>query len=196
MSTGFASTSPASRPGRLSGSKRRQLPRQMKGSSRNSGKRLRRSVISAWPAYEQPEGAELAYPPHQPGWIVARVSPALGFTHPNRAIPNPPSAPCPFWRQRGCPVALAIPQRLWFWLPATTVPKASGAGVTPVWPRRYPGVVPMGTAPHGDHTGVPPGRHRRVAGAGPGAGSAGLGRAAGGSGLDEGTPLTFPGNSR
>ena len=42
-------------------------------------------------------------------------------------------------------------------------PSASSAGVATVLPRGYAGVVPMGSAPHGNHTVVTPGNHRSLA---------------------------------
>ena len=46
-------------------------------------------------------------------------------------------------------------------LPAGELASALGReGVFPVRLRLYPGVVPMGSDPHGNHTGVSPGSHR------------------------------------
>jgi hypothetical protein len=69
--------------------------------------------------------------------------------------PNLKTALCPFLRQYWFAAPLSIPS-----------PPASSTGVTPVQLRRYTGEVPMWSGPHGNLTGVPPGRHRSVAATG------------------------------
>jgi hypothetical protein len=71
-----------------------------------------------------------------------------------------------------------------------TAPQTA-CGVTTVTPRRGYGVVPMGSDPHGNHTGISPGRHRchtGTAGWEPGIG--------GGGRKGESRPADESGNSR
>jgi hypothetical protein len=83
------------------------------------------------------------------GFIAPPVTP--GFTE-----SNPPLWCCLI---RTFLARVPVPWRRspWAALAARAEPAhRSGHGVAMVWPWRHPGVVPMGSDPHGNHTGSPP----------------------------------------